>query len=162
MKKCNTELMKEIKMLEEKKEDILSLERESCKITYLEGEKKLPSNYDYNAVRKNVDAIDAEVRRYKALLAYSNATTIVPEFNMTIGECLVYLAQLNKKKDLIANLSNCKQLTRVSSAYNTKVEYVEVLFNVDKVKKELEEVQRLISQLQIAIDRVNLTNMIDC
>ena len=57
MKKCNTELMKEIKILEEKKNDILTLEEEECKITYLEGEKKMDSNYSYDAVRKEIDEI---------------------------------------------------------------------------------------------------------
>ena len=41
MKKCNTELLKEIKILEEKKEDIITLEGEECKVTYLEGENKI-------------------------------------------------------------------------------------------------------------------------
>ncbi len=162
MKKCNTEIMKEIKILETKKEDILEAEREDCRVTYTEGEKKLPSNYDYDKTRIQVDQIDNEIRRYKALLAYSNATTIVPEFHMTIGECLIYLAQLNKKKELIAEFASYKQINRVSSSYTNKVEYIEILFDVNKVKKQLDDVQRLISQLQMAIDRTNLTNMIEC
>lgn len=161
MKKCNTELMKEIKILEEKKNDILTLEEEECKITYLEGEKKMDSNYSYDAVRKEIDEIDNEIRKYKSFLAVSNATTIVPEFNMTIGECLIYLASLNSKKSLLSSFAFKKQITRISSTYNTKVEYTELLYDVDKVKKELEDLQRLIAKLQMAIDRTNLTNLIE-
>ena len=54
MKKCNTELMKEIKILEEKKNDILTLEEEECKITYLEGEKKMDSDYSYDTARRDL------------------------------------------------------------------------------------------------------------
>lgn len=161
MKKCNTELMKEIKILEEKKNDILTLEEEECKITYLEGEKKMESEYSYDAVRKEIDEIDNEIRKYKSLLAVSNATTIVPEFNMTIGECLIYLSSLNSKKSLLSSFASKKQITRISSTYNTKVEYTELLYDVDKVKKELEDLQRLIAKLQMAIDRTNLTNLIE-
>ncbi len=161
MKKCNTELMKEIKILEEKKNDILTLEEEECKITYLEGEKKMCSNYSYDVVRNEIDEIDNEIRKYKSLLAVSNATIIVPEFNMTIGECLIYLASLNSKKSLLASFASKKQITRISSTYNTKVEYTELLYDVDKVKKELEDLQRLIAKLQMAIDRTNLTNLIE-
>lgn len=161
MKKCNTELMKEIKILEEKKNDILTLEEEECKITYLEGEKKMDSNYSYDAVRKEIDEIDNEIRKYKSFLAVSNATTIVPEFNMTIGECLIYLASLNSKKNLLSSFASKKQITRISSTYNTKVEYTELLYDVNKVKKELEDLQRLIAKLQMAIDRTNLTNLIE-
>ncbi len=161
MKKCNTELMKEIKILEEKKEDIIRLENEECQITYLEGEKKMESCYSYKKVRKEVDDIDTIIRRYKSLLAVSNATTIVPEFEMTIGECLVYLAQLNSKKTLLSTYAAKKQVSRISSAYNTKVEYSELLYNVGEVKKDVEDLQRLIARLQMAIDRTNLLNMIE-
>ena len=161
MKKCNTELMKEIKILEEKKNDILTLEQEECKITYLDGEKKMSSLYSYDTVRKEVDEIDREIRRYKSPLAYSNATTKVEEFDMTIGECLIYLASLNSKKTYLTSFASKKQKSRISSTYNNKVEYTELLYDVNKVKQELEDLQRLIAKLQMAIDRTNLTNLIE-
>lgn len=161
MKKCNTELMKEIKILEEKKNDILTLEQEECKITYLDGEKKMSSLYSYDGVRKEVDDIDSKIRRYKSLLAYSNATTKVEEFDMTIGECLIYLASLNSKKTYLTSFASKKQKSRISSTYNNKVEYTELLYDVNKVKQELEDLQRLIAKLQMAIDRTNLTNLIE-
>lgn len=161
MKKCNTELMKEIKILEEKKTDILNLEQEECKITYLDGEKKMSSLYSYDGVRKEVDDIDSKIRRYKSLLAYSNATTKVEEFDMTIGECLIYLASLNSKKTYLTSFASKKQKSRISSTYNNKVEYTELLYDVNKVKQELEDLQRLIAKLQMAIDRTNLTNLIE-
>ena len=80
---------------------------------------------------------------------------------MTIGECLIYLAQLNSKKQLLSNYASQKQLKRVSSTYSNKVEYTELLYDVDKVKVELLELQRLIARLQMAIDRTNLTNLIE-
>lgn len=161
MKKCNTELMKEIKILEEKKNDILTLEQEECKITYLDGEKKMSSLYSYDTVRKEVDDIDSKIRRYKSLLAYSNATTKVEEFDMTIGECLIYLASLNSRKTYLTSFASKKQKSRISSTYNNKVEYTELLYDVNKVKQELEDLQRLIAKLQMAIDRTNLTNLIE-
>ncbi len=161
MKKCNAELMKEIKILEEKKNDILTLEQEECKITYLDGEKKMSSLYSYDTVRKEVDEIDSKIRRYKSLLAYSNATTKVEEFDMTIGECLIYLASLNSKKTYLTSFASKKQKSRISSTYNNKVEYTELLYDVNKVKQELEDLQRLIAKLQMAIDRTNLTNLIE-
>mgnify|MGYP000112259969 CR=1 FL=1 len=161
MTKCNSELMKEIKILEAKKDDILSTEEEECMITYVEGEKKMKSDYNYEETRAKVEEIDTRIRRYKALLAYSNATTIVPEFNMTIGECLVYLAQLNGKRMLLQRYSSFKQVSRISSDYSDKVEFKETLFNVKKVREELDELLNLIAQLQMAIDRTNLTNQIE-
>ncbi len=161
MKKCNTELMKEIKILEEKKQEIIKLEAMECEITYREGESKINSNYSYDKVRKEIDDIDTTIRKYKYALALSNATTIVPEFNMTIGECLVYLQTVKAKKDLLQRYASKHQITRISSEYNTKVEYTELLYDVSKVKDDVLDLQRLIAKLQMAIDRTNLINLIE-
>lgn len=121
----------------------------------------MTSNYSYDKVRKEIDDIDSTIRKYKYHLALSNATTIVLEFNMTIGECLVYLATVKSKKDLLQTYASKHQITRISSEYNTKVEYTELLYNVDKVKQDVLDLQRLVASLQMAIDRTNLTNLIE-
>lgn len=53
------------------------------------------------------------------------------------------------------------QVSRISSDYSDKVEFKETLFNVKKVREELDELLNLIAQLQMAIDRTNLTNQIE-
>ena len=80
---------------------------------------------------------------------------------MTIGECLIYLSSLNAKKSLLQTYVSRKQVSRISSAYNSKVEYTELLYDVKEVKLEVMELQRLIAKLQMAIDRTNLTNLIE-
>ena len=121
MKKCNTELMKEIKKLEERKDELLKFEREQCKVTYINKESKIDNNYDYESINNEIDSIDLEIRKIKKILAYSNATTIVPEYNMTIGECIIFLAQLNNKKNKLQLMANAVKNKRISSTYNTKV-----------------------------------------
>lgn len=161
MKKCNTELMKEIKKLEERKNELLKFEREQCKVTYINQESKIDNNYDYESINNEIDSIDLEIRKIKKHLAYSNATTIVPEYNMTIGECIIFLAQLNNKKTKLQTMANAVKINRISSTYNSKVEYEEILYDIDKVKADFNKVVDDINQLQMAIDRCNLCNLIE-
>jgi len=161
MKKCNTELMKEIKKLEERKDELLKFEREQCKVTYINKESKIDNNYDYESINNEIDSIDLEIRKIKKILAYSNATTIVPEYNMTIGECIIFLAQLNNKKNKLQLMANAVKIKRISSTYNTKVEYEEILYDINKVKDDFNKVVDEINKLQMAIDRCNLCNLIE-
>lgn len=77
MKKCNTQIMKEIKTLEEYRAKWIGIERANCTVSYLQGEEPVLPDYDYETTRANVDYLDNEIRRLKGLLAYSNVTTIV-------------------------------------------------------------------------------------
>ncbi len=162
MKKCNTELMKEIKNLTAKKEELLSFEERESLTTYSENERIIPSTYSYFELREKVDQIDKEIRHIKQLLCYANATVIVEGFDMTIAEALVYLAQLQTKQNRLAQMKNRAPITRQSTSYRTgPVEYVKTNYSVDEVQKDYDEVFDTIQKLQIAIDRTNLTNMIE-
>lgn len=162
MKKCNTELMKEIKNLTAKKEELLAYEGRESLTTFSENETQIPSSYSYTEVRNKIDAIDKEIRHIKQLLCYANATVIVEGFDMTIAEALIYLAQLQSKQITLANMKNRAPITRQSTSYRTgPVEYVKTNYDVEQVQKEFDEVFQTIQKLQIAIDRTNLTNMIE-
>ena len=94
MLKCNTEIMKDLKKIQEQRSEILSIERRDSTISYIAGEEKIPTNYNYKETRIKIDELNKKEVYLRGLLAKANSTVIVPEFNMTIGDCLVYLAQL--------------------------------------------------------------------
>ncbi len=163
MKKCNTEIMKDIKNLTMKKAELLDYEQRECLTTYAENEKPIVSEYDYVELSKKIDEIDDNIRHLKQLLSYANSTVIVEGFDMTIAEALVYLAQLQSKKSRLNQLKNRAPLTRESANYRSAVvEYTKTNYDVTIVQKEYDEVVDKIQKLQMAIDRTNLTNMIDC
>lgn len=162
MKKCNTELMKEIKNLTAKKDELLSYEERESLSTYSENEKIIPSTYSYEEVNEKINKIDSEIRHIKQLLAYANATVIVEGFDMTIAEALVYLAQAQYKLQRLATLKNRAPLTRQATNYrNATVEYTKTNYDVAKAQKDYDETYDLIQKLQIAIDRTNLNNVIE-
>ena len=161
MKKCHTEIMKEIKKLEEIKETLLNEESDNCIVTYLQKETPINTGYDYNLTNIKIEECDTEILRLKSLLTKANVETNVEGFEMTIGEALVYLAQLNEKLKRLSYLVNLKPLKR-STGYDSVPEFTKIVFDREKVLKDYEEVRNLIPKLQMAIDRTNLNHMIEC
>ena len=160
MKLCNSEAMKAIKELEEKRQLIIYNEDKRSRISYKEGEQKVINKYDYKETRKNVAEIDGRIRKIKHALAVCNCTAVVDDFGITIGEALVYLAQLNTEYRQLDDLTDYNKLSRRITA-NGVLEYTECLYDPEEVARDMEELHAKIGKLQVAIDRANLTNYIE-
>jgi len=133
-------------------------------VTYSSKEKKIENNYSYSATRNKLVAMQKEERKIKSLLAKSNATTKVSGFDMTLAEALVYLAELNTNKAHIEKLSSRSAISRIEPQNygSSLVQYRETRYKVEDAKKDLKNIKKEIAKLQMAIDRTNLNNMIDC
>lgn len=160
MKVCHTQAMKMIKEYEEQKRILLMREDNYSQVSYKEGEKKIASDYNYNTVREAVKKLDSEVRKIRAALAEANCRVVVDDFEITIGEALVMLAQMQSERQHLEGMANSVQLSR-RLTQNGVIEYTECLFDVAKVKQDVSELRQKISNLQVAIDRANLTNYIE-
>lgn len=85
---------------------------------------------------------------------------MVDGFDVTIGEALVLLAQMQKEIQQLDYLADKEQLTR-RITYNGVVEYTECNYDVEKVKADLQALRTKVGKLQVAIDRANLITEID-
>ena len=160
MKLCNAEVIKKIRDLEDQKLDILSDEQKNCTTTYQTETDMIDTGYDFGETRKAVENLNKEIMKLKHALNVSNSTVIVEEFGLTIGECLVYMAQLNNEKSVLERLSRNRNKSRVT-LYNGFVEYTVTNYDVEICKSELNDIKETVRKLQLAIDRVNLNNMIE-
>ena len=160
MKVCHMEAMKEIRLLEEKKQMLLERECERFRVSYKEGERKVDTGYSYRKTREEVTALDARIRRIKSVLAAANCTCRLEAFDVTIGEALVMLAQWNGEYGRLCMLSAQQQISRRITP-NGILEYTECLYDVEEVTKERDALKQRIGALQIAIDRANLLSMIE-
>lgn len=160
MKLCNAEVIKKIKDLEEQKQEILSDEHKNCTTTYQTETDMIDTGYDFEKTRKAVENLNKEIMRLKHALNISNATIIVEEFNLTIGECLVYMAQLNNEKTVLERMCRNRSKSR-TTLYNGTVEYTVTNYDVESCKSKLNDVKEAVRKVQLAIDRVNLNNMIE-
>lgn len=158
MKLCNSEIIKKIKLLEQQKEDVLREEARTHQSTFQSSEDKIDYGYSFSKTRENIRAIDSETRKLKHLLNCSKATTAVEGFDMSIGECLVYLAQLSSEKTRLESLAQKEPKDRRSTISGV-VEYTVLNYDKAECRKELNIVLETIAKLQISIDRTNLTNM---
>lgn len=160
MKVCHMEAMKEVRLLEEKKEMLLERECERFRVSYKEGECKVDTGYSYRKTREEIAALDTRIRRIKGALAAANCVCRLEEFGVTIGEALVMLAQWNAEYGRLYTLSAQQQLTRRITP-NGILEYTECLYDVEEAAKERDALKKRIGELQIAIDRANLLSMIE-
>ena len=160
MKLCNAEVIKKIKDLEEQKQEILSDEQKNCTVTYQTETDMIDTGYDFDKTRKAVENLNKEIMKLKHALNISNSTVIVEEFGLTIGECLIYMAQLNNEKGVLERLSRILSKSRVT-LYNGVVEYTVTNYDVETCKSKLNIIKETVRRLQLAIDRVNLNNMIE-
>lgn len=81
-------------------------------------------------------------------------------FDITIGEGLVLLAQLNVDYSRLSYMARHQQLTRRITPVGI-IEYTECLYNVEEVTEAARALKNRISSLQVAIDRANLINTIE-
>ena len=160
MKICHTEAMKMVKEYQEQKNALTSKEMDNSIISYKEGEEKIKSEYNYEETRKNIKDLDEKIRKLKNALAIANTKVLIDNFNITIGEALVYLAQLQKEKQELEFLADRQQLTRRITP-NGVIEYTECCYDVKTVEEDIKSLRKKIDELQIAIDRANLTNFIE-
>ena len=160
MKVCNSEAMKKVKALEEELNKLRFNEAQNSMISYKEGEKKIKVDYDYSKTRKEIEKINAEIRKIKNALAVANSTFKIDEFSITIGEALVYLAQLNSEYNNLSQLASRNKISR-RITQNGVLEYTECTYDTDEAKKDQKEVFAKIGKLQVAIDRANLNCFIE-
>ena len=160
MKLCHKEAMKLIKELENKKVIVLNAEQRLNTVSYKEGDVKPKYDYDYSATRKEVENLDAKIRKIKHELAKANCAVLVDDFNISIGEALVYLAQLSDEQSRLIDFANSNQLEKRITQTGVVI-CEERNFDVKKAANDLEELQKKINKLQVAIDRANLVNYIE-
>ena len=54
--------------------------------------------YDYIKTKEQLSDLESKIRKVKHAINVFNTNTVIPEFNITIDEMLVYIPQLTKKR----------------------------------------------------------------
>ena len=116
--------------------------------------------YNYSEVQQEMDKVCGEIRRIKHAISLFNATTVIPGFNITIDEMLVYIPQLNARKGRLEALSGLLPKQRKDdcsyrSGGSNLVEYVYANYDISLAEKDYKKVSRELSKAQTALDVVN-------
>ena len=167
MKKCNTEIMKELKAVQAEKEEMIIESRIKRVAKYYEGEEEVKCEFDFKAFQEKLNELEEKEFKLKALLSFSNATTkLIGKEDYTIGEGLIKLAQLNNKLKTLVEFKVSKQIEKVVKhatfeGDKDRVFVTEYFYNPLEIDEMIKDLKKEISALQIAIDRTNLMNIIE-
>ena len=160
-----SQLQKKIKELNLELSGLQLQERKGSFFTVSVSEDKEEVRPDYNLRNSYEDQFKVMKRlsAYKHVLNQFNQTTVVPGFNLTIDELLVQMPII---KDMVKRLENCKNSMgreRIENMYTrgtSTPEYRYANFSTSDAKDLYEYYNNLLIKMQLAIDNINSTNVI--
>lgn len=114
-------------------------------------------DYDYQKMQKELLALSARIRHLKHAINIFNSTTLVPDFDMTIDEMLVYIPQLTARQEKLSAMAGRPERERVDHYQSNIIDYRYVNYDLDEVKADADKVADELSRAQLALDKVNST-----
>lgn len=117
--------------------------------------------YNYEETKAQLSALETKIRKLKHAINAFNTTTVIPGFNMTIDEMLIYIPQLSKKKSKLKEMANTLPKTRYKSYERTNIiDYMYINYDLDTIRHDLDSVTEELSNAQLALDSINHTAVI--
>ena len=116
--------------------------------------------YNFKEMRDAQSEVERKIRKLKHALNVFNTTTVVPDFDMTIDEMLVFLPQLNKQCSLLSGMRDAMPKVRVSSGYSGNsaiLDYQYTNYDIEEANKRYIELSDILAKAQTALDLINST-----
>lgn len=112
--------------------------------------------YDFFKTQKTIVELQTKIRKIKHAVNVFNTVTVVPGFDMTIDQMLVYLPQLSSLKSKYFGMRGKLQRSREYSMRSSSIiEYSYLNYNAEDADSEYKRVADLLSKAQTALDVVN-------
>ena len=160
MKLSIKEIIKRIKILED---ELIVLNQEEDKdnyVIYLKDEKVEKSTYDFDKTNKKRQEINQEILRLKIIVQKANIKTITSYKGLSISELLILLAQKSALIQRFDLLCSKKQKAR-KTTNDGQNEYIEYLYDINKLKDTNLKLKQEIASMQVAIDKANIETLIE-
>ena len=117
--------------------------------------------YDYEKTQDELNKLENKIRRLKHAIHQFNITHPVPGFDMTIDEMLIYIPQLTRKKNKLAEMKSKLPKARVEERLGRQsniIDYIHINYDLSAVEADFGRVSDELSNAQIALDIVNTTD----
>ncbi|MBO5320176.1 MAG: hypothetical protein J6B01_10290 [Ruminococcus sp.] len=115
--------------------------------------------YNFKEMRDAQAEVEYKIRKVKHAINMFNTTTIIPDFDITIDEMLVYLPQLNAKCNTLSRMREAMPKVRVNSGYSggSIIDYKYANYDIEEVGRHYAELSDTLAKAQTALDLVNST-----
>lgn len=115
--------------------------------------------YNFKEMRDAQSEVECKIRKVKHAINVFNTTTIIPDFNITIDEMLVYLPQLNRQCEVLSKMREAMPKVRVSSGYSSGniIDYKYANYDIEEVGRYYAELSDTLAKAQTVLDLVNST-----
>lgn len=115
-------------------------------------------DYDYSETQAKLDLLQQQIRSLKHALNLFNVTHVVPGFDMTVDEMLVFIPQLTKKKAKLAEMRAKLPKARVEAMFSRPsniIDYKYVNYDIAQVEADYRKATDLLAEAQLALDSIN-------
>lgn len=153
-----------LKQLSDEKRVILAKENASSVFVAAISEnlEEARPDYDYAGTQAELKDIDRKIRKIKHAMNIFNSTYVIPEFEITIDEMLVWLPQLAEMSNKLGIMAEKLPKTRFRSAYNTNIiEYQYANYPTERALEDYNDITSTLAAAQVALDTANNTVTFD-
>ena len=167
MKYTSAEANKLLRKLTEEKCYLLTMEEKCSTFQAALGEdpESVRPEYDYRAVRAAVDELNRKIRTVKHAVSRFNLEHVVPGFDMTVDQMLVYIPQLTAKKEKLSEMKDRLPKQRdPKSTYGrvtTIIDYIYTNYDIKEARADFDAVSDELSRAQTALDVLNNTETME-
>ena len=164
MKYSSQKLGKILKRTEEELASLCVQESNSKEFNAAVGEsvEAVRPAYSFSEVQKKKELLHAKIRKIKHALNVYNVSTVIPEFDMTIDQILIYIPQLTVLKKLYSTMKDKMPRMRVANfrAVNL-IDYAYTNYDNKEVTEKYNEVSETLAAVQMALDKINSVESIE-
>lgn len=167
MKYTSAEAAKLLRELNDR-HDNLELQENLCSVFNAalgENIEDVRPEYDYRLVQDQLADLEQQIRKVKHVISMFNLTHLVPGFDMTVDQILVYIPQLSKRKQKLAAMMQRLPKQRASargfSPDTTVIDYCIANYDPEKAKEDYTAVSAELSRAQTALDLLNSTETME-
>lgn len=153
---------KQLRKLNDQRDALLAMEKKAKTFTAAiqEDIESVRPAYDYKATQDALLEIEAKIRKLKHTLNCFNSTYVIPGFDMTIDQMLIYIPQLTARKKKLDSMRSKLPKERVREVFNRGsniIEYSYSNYDIRQTEDDYNAVSDELARAQTALDTANAT-----